>query len=75
MAFGDICAAVALEASKGKCSDLGESIDEAAAKRTREEMYVDDGTTGGTKTEVERFVGKKNEDGKYDGTIPQILGK
>ena len=73
LAFGDICAAVALEASKRKCSDLGENIDVAAAKRTRKEMYVDDGTTGGTKTEVERFVGKKNEDGKYDGTIPQIL--
>ena len=37
-------------------------------------MYVDDGTTGGTKAEVDRFVGKKGEDGKYDGTIQEILG-
>ena len=36
-------------------------------------MYVDDGTTGGTKEEVKRFVGEL-EDGKYSGTIQQILG-
>ena len=36
-------------------------------------MYVDDGTTGGTKEEVKRFVGEL-VDGKYSGTIQQILG-
>ena len=37
------------------------------------DTYVNDGTTGGTKEEVKRFVGEL-VDGKYSGTIQQILG-
>ena len=73
LAFGDRVAAGALESSKRKCADQGEDIDPSAAKRVKTEMYVDDGVTGGTATEVARFIGNKDEDGKYDGTIQQIL--
>ena len=74
MAFGDRLAATALECGKRQSADLGEEIDPIASKRIKEELYVDDGVTGGTKEEIERFVGHKKEDGSYDGTIQQILG-
>ena len=49
--------------------------DEEAAKRIENDIYVDDGLTGGSKEQVERFVGKKDpETGNYDGTFAQILG-
>ena len=73
LAFGDRSAAGQLESAKRKCADQGEHIDPPAAKRIRYQMYVDDGTTGGTKEEVKRFVGEL-VDGKYSGTIQQILG-
>ena len=73
LAFGDRSAASILEAAKRKCADLGEHIDPPAAKRIRSEMYVDDGATGSTKAEVERFVGHLVE-GEYTGSFQQILG-
>ena len=73
MAFGDKLASTGLECGKRKVADLGEYIDPPASKRIKEDLYVDDGATGGTKSEVERFVGNKDDDGKYDGTIQQIL--
>ena len=73
LAFGDILASGALEAGTRKCADQGMKIDPAAAERVRTQMYVDDGVTGGTKEEVKRFVGNKDENGKYDRTIQQIL--
>ena len=63
MAFGDRLAATALECSKQEVADQGKMIDEVAAVRIREEMYVDDGASGGTLEEVQRFVGEKDEKG------------
>ena len=75
MHFGDIPAACILEVGKDICADKGRHIDEEAAKRIENDIYVDDGLTGGRKEQVERFVGKKDpETGNYDGTFSQILG-
>ena len=46
-----------------------------AAKRIKQDTYVDDGVTGGTQTQVDRFIGEKSADGSFSGTISQILGK
>ena len=75
MAFGDKLAATALECAKRKVSEIGEDIDPVASKRIRTDLYVDDGASGGTKQEVERFVGKKDKKGKYDGTLQKIFEK
>ena len=71
--FGDQCAATELEVGKDITADEGAHIDPEAAKRIKEEIYVDDGLTGGSAEQVNRFVGKKLPDGQYDGTIPRIL--
>ena len=74
LAFGDRCAAGQLEAAKRKCADQGVDVDPVTAVRIKEDMYVDDGTTGGTRAEVERFVGKLDPDtGLFDGTVQKIL--
>ena len=39
------------------------------------DTYVTGGITGGSSEEVTKFIGKQREDGTFDGTIPQILGK
>jgi len=71
--FGDRLAATAFECSKKEVADQGKMIDEIAAVRIREEMYVDDGASGGTLEEVQIFVGEKDENNKYNGTIQQIF--
>ena len=75
MAFGDKIAATALECAKKKIADLGEEIDKDAAARIRSDLYVDDGVSGGSLEEVERFIGTKDESGKYVGTLQQIFSK
>ena len=71
--FGDVPAACFLEISKKKTAELGKDIDEVAARKLIEDTYVDDGFTGGNAETVKRIVGEKGEDGKYDGTLSQIL--
>ena len=73
--FGDRCAACQLEVSKDLIADKFEDIDPEAAQRIKDDCYVDDGVTGGTKEQVERFIGEKYSDGTFSGTIPQILGR
>ena len=73
LAFGDKLAATALEIAKRKVSEIGEEIDPVASKRIRTDLYVDDGASGGTMQEVERFVGKKDKKGKYDGSFDKML--
>ena len=73
--FGDRPAATQLEVSKNMIADLGLDIDEEACKKIKEDMYVDDGVTGGKKLDVERMVGNRDEDGNFDGTLPTILRK
>ena len=73
MAMGDRPAAAALECAKHKCADLGLDIDALASQKIKEDMYVDDGTSGGTKEEVARLVGERGPDGVFNGTIQKIL--
>ena len=75
MAMGDPPAAKALECAKHKCADIGSEIHTLASQKIKEDMYIDDGTSGGTKEEVERFVGKRGSDGVFDGTIQKISNK
>lgn len=37
-----------------------------AAQRIKDDVFVDDGLTGGDEEQVSRFVGVKQEDGNYD---------
>ena len=74
VAFGDGPAGTLLEVGKDIVAETGVDIDPEASKRIRDDMYVDDGLTGGTMEQVAKFVGKKIEDG-YDGTISQILAR
>ena len=41
--------------------------------RIKNDNYVDDGLTGGSVAQVARFLGKKQQDGTFDGTFAQIL--
>ena len=72
--FGDCCAATQLEVAKDLVADAGEYIDPEASSRIKDDTYVDDGMTGGTKEQVMRFLGSKSADGSFDGTFAQILG-
>ena len=71
--FGDRSAACQLESSKKKIAKAGESIDPEASRKLIDDTYVDDGFSGGKKESIERMVGVKDANGKYDGTISQIL--
>ena len=73
--FGDRCAACQLEVAKDLIADEFGVIDPEAAKRIKQDTYVDDGVTGGTQAQVDRFIGEKSADGSFSGTISQILGK
>ena len=74
VAFWDQFAACQLEIAKCKCTKLGMSIDEAAATRLKDDTYVDDGVTGGSREEVLRFRGEKLANGGFNRSIPRILG-
>ena len=45
------------------------------SKRLLEDVYVDDGTTGGSKREVDRMIDTKLQDGSFSGTIPSMMKK
>ena len=45
------------------------------SKKLLEDTYVDDGTTGGSKKEIDRMIGVKLPDGSFSGTIPSIMKK
>ena len=54
---------------------MNQHIDPLAATRIAEDRYVDDLSTGGTPSQVDRFMGKPTVNLEQDGTIPQILSK
>ena len=43
------------------------------SKKLLKDTYVDDGTTGGSRRQVERMIGRKLYDGSYSGTIPAMM--
>ena len=57
--------------------DLNIDVDEVKEDSIKllKDTYVDDGTTGGTKKQVNRMLGFKMEDGSYSGTIPRMMKK
>ena len=71
--FGDACAATQLEVAKNLVAEKGKQIDPEAAKRIKHDMYVDDGLTGCRRDQISRFVGEKQSDGIYSGSIQKIL--
>ena len=75
VAFGDNPAANLLEIGRNMTADAGESIDPEAARKLKQDSYVDDNLSGGTREEVERMVGVMMDNGKFSGTMQQILDK
>ena len=45
------------------------------ANKIKKDIYVDDGMTGGSPEDVKRMKGVKKPDGRFDGSISQILGE
>ena len=50
-------------------ADDGEHIDPEAARKIKDDSYVDDNVSGGTAEEVSRMMGKKLPDGTFSGTM------
>ena len=71
--FGDQVAGLVLELVKSQAADLGQKIDMEASEQIRRHTYVDDGTGGGSREQVDRFRGEF-VNGRFNGTIPQIYG-
>ena len=71
--FGDVCLATQLEVAKNIMADAGAHLDIEAVKQIEEDVYVDDGLTGGTVDPVKHFVGEKDISGKFTGTFSKIL--
>ena len=63
-----------MELTKRGTAEMSEHIDPVASKKIRDDSFVDDITTGGTKEVCERLKGNMDPDTcACDGTIPQIL--
>merc|ERR1712030_80592 len=67
----------AAETYEEVAKDLNLSIQDVKddSKKLLEDTYVDNGTTGGSKKEVQRMIGNKLPDGSYSGTIPSMMKK
>ena len=63
------------ESYKAVAEELNLQVNEVKedSKKLLEDTYVDDGTTGGSRRQVERMLGTKLEDGSYSGTIPAMM--
>ena len=75
VSFGDRPAAAFLELAIRQTAQLNQHIDPTAADRICNDRYVDDLASGGTSSEVSRFVGNDLGDFQCDGTIQTILPK
>ena len=73
VAFGDYPAANLLEIGRDKTADAGKDIDPTAARKIKDDSYVNDNVSGGTYEEVRRMKGSRLPDGSYSGTMRQIL--
>jgi hypothetical protein len=71
--FGDLCAATQLEVGKDLVAAAGVDIDPEASQKIEDDLYVDDGLTGGDAEQIARMVGQKLPDGSFSGTFSQIL--
>ena len=52
-----------------------ESVNEVKedSRKLLKDTFVDDGTTGGSRTQFQRILGTRLKDGTYSGTIPAML--
>ena len=75
VSFGDRPAAVFLEIAIKETVKRFGSLDREAALRIDHDRYVDDFASGGTATQVERFVGEEIDNMQHTGTMPTILSK
>ena len=75
VAFGDLPAANPLEIARNMVADDGLHIDPEAARKIKEDSYVDDNVGGGAEEEVRRMQGVKLPDGSFSGTMRQILDR
>ena len=73
VAFGDRPAAEFLELARGLTADAGKHLDSEASRKLKNDSYVDDGVTGGSKSSVARMKGIRSDTGKYSGTLSKIL--
>ena len=62
-----------MEVGKDLVADVGAFIDSEAAQKIKDDLYVDDGLTGGDFHQVSQMVGDRLPDGAYNGTLSQIL--
>ena len=67
----------AAETYEDVANDLNLPVKEVKedSRKLLEDTYVDDGTTGGSRKEVERMIGVKLKDESYSGTIPAMMKK
>ena len=75
VAFGDIPAANCLEIGRDLTAEEGSEIDPVAARKIKDDSYLDDNVGGGTAEEVKRMKGVRLPDGTFTGTMRQILDK
>ena len=74
LSMGDTPSANFMELAKRKTAEMAAEIDKAAAKKIKEDTFSDDLTTGGKRTECERFKGTEDPVSlTCSGTIPKIL--
>ena len=81
--FGDRPAAALMTIAVEKAANSYEAVAEKLnlpvnkvkedSKKLLQDTYVDDGTTGGSRRQVERMLGTRLEDGSYSGTIPAMM--
>ena len=75
VSFGDRPAAAFLEIAIKQTAEHNNHIDPEAAFRIMNDRYVDDFASGGSPSQVLRFVGNENENFQCDGSLPTILSK
>ena len=65
----------AAESYKAVAEELNLLVNEVKedSKKLLQDTYVDDGTTGGSRRQVERMLGTKLENGSYSATIPAMM--
>merc|ERR1712089_32768 len=67
----------AAESYEAVAKDLKLSVSKVKedSKKLLKDTYVDDETTGGSRKQVEKMIGIKQEDRSYSGTIPAMMKK
>ena len=73
VSFGDRCASAVLEVVLRLCVELFGASDPDAGWKIINDRFVDDWHSGGSKEEVDRFIGKEDSDWRCDGTVPKIF--